>query len=83
MPTAMVAGNWKMNTTLAEAGELAKGIRDGAGGLAGVDIVLCPPHISLQVVAMVFPNPARFLAPPIHHCEGTPCPPPWLLAIGK
>lgn len=51
MPTSMVAGNWKMNTTLAEAVELAAGVRDGASGLAGVDIVLCPPHISLHAVA--------------------------------
>ncbi|MCH8216785.1 MAG: triose-phosphate isomerase [Planctomycetes bacterium] len=51
MPTSMVAGNWKMNTTLAQAVELAAGVRDGAGSLAGVDIVLCPPHISLQAVA--------------------------------
>ena len=51
MPTAMVAGNWKMNTTLAEAVELAAQVKDGAGVLAGVDIVLCPPHISLEAVA--------------------------------
>ena len=51
MPSSMVAGNWKMNTTLAEAVELAAGIRAGAGGLASVDIVLCRPHISLNAVA--------------------------------
>ena len=58
MPTAtprpMVAGNWKMNTTLAEAVQLAAQVRDGAAesnSLTGVDIVLCPPHISLQGVA--------------------------------
>lgn len=54
MPRPMVAGNWKMNTTLAEAVQLAAQVRDGAAeknSLAGVDIVLCPPHISLQGVA--------------------------------
>ncbi|PKB64022.1 MAG: triose-phosphate isomerase [SAR202 cluster bacterium Io17-Chloro-G2] len=54
MPRSMVAGNWKMNTTLAEAVQLAAGVRDGVAalnGLAGVDVVLCPPHISLQAVA--------------------------------
>ena len=54
MPRSMVAGNWKMNTTLAEAVQLAAQVRDGAAelnGLAGVDIVLCPPYISLPGVA--------------------------------
>ncbi|MCH7714461.1 MAG: triose-phosphate isomerase [Chloroflexi bacterium] len=51
MPRPMVAGNWKMNTTPAEAVQLAAAVRDGADGLAGVDIVLCPPYISLQGVA--------------------------------
>ena len=54
MPTPMVAGNWKMNTTPAEAIQLAAEVRDGtadSAGFAGVDIVLCPPHISLQGVA--------------------------------
>lgn len=51
MPTAMAAGNWKMNTTVSEAVELAFQVRDGAGGLAGVEIVICPPHISLPAIA--------------------------------
>ena len=51
MPRSMVAGNWKMNTTPAEAVQLAAEVRDGADGLAEIDIVLCPPHISLQGVA--------------------------------
>ena len=51
MPTPMVAGNWKMNTTPAKAVELAVQIKDGAAGSSSVDIVLCPPHISLQAVA--------------------------------
>ena len=51
MPTPMVAGNWKMNTTLREASDLAAGVKQGATGLAGVDVVLCPPHISLTAVA--------------------------------
>ena len=51
MPVPMVAGNWKMNTTLDEAVALAGGIRDGIGGPSGVDLVLCPPYLSLAAVA--------------------------------
>ncbi len=51
MPTAMAVGNWKMNTNLAEAVELAAQVKDGAAGVPGVDIVLCPPYVSLPGVA--------------------------------
>ena len=43
MPVPIVAGNWKMNTGLAEAAQLAARVREGAGVLAGVEIILCPP----------------------------------------
>jgi triosephosphate isomerase (TIM) len=45
--TPMVAGNWKMNTTVAEALALANGLRADLEAVAGVDRVLCPPFISL------------------------------------
>ncbi len=51
MPAAMAAGNWKMNTNLGEALELAAGIREGLGEAAGVDVVLCPPYVSLASMA--------------------------------
>ena len=47
MPAVMVVGNWKMNTNLEEALTLAAGVRDGLGDLSGVDVVLCPPFLSL------------------------------------
>ena len=50
MPDLVVAGNWKMNTTVSEAAALAAGVRDGAAGVAGVELVLCPPAISLVAV---------------------------------
>ena len=50
MPATVVAGNWKMNTTLAEARELAAGVKDGAAGVSGVEVILCPPAISLAAV---------------------------------
>ncbi|MDA0262594.1 MAG: triose-phosphate isomerase [Chloroflexi bacterium] len=51
MPDLVVAGNWKMNTTLAEATALAAGVRDGAASVSGVKLVLCPPFISLAAVS--------------------------------
>ena len=53
MPVPMVAGNWKMNTNLSEAVLLAAGIRDGMGGLSGVDVVICPPNLSLLSLSEV------------------------------
>ncbi len=50
MPTPVVAGNWKMNTTLDEAQRLASEVRDGTGSDVGCDVILCPPFISLQAV---------------------------------
>ena len=39
-----------MNTDLAGAIELAAGVREGAATISGVEIILCPPFISLAVV---------------------------------
>lgn len=38
----VVAGNWKMNGTLAEAAALASAVAEGMPD--GVDVVLCPPY---------------------------------------
>ena len=50
MPAPVVAGNWKMNTDLPAAVELAVGLRKGAFSISGVEVILCPPFVSLQVV---------------------------------
>ena len=51
MPPTIVAGNWKMNTTLQEAVALAAAIGQGAIDSAGVELILCPPALSLAAVA--------------------------------
>jgi triosephosphate isomerase len=43
MRTPLIAGNWKMHKTLAEARELVRGIREGIAGIRGVDVLICPP----------------------------------------
>ena len=50
MPATTVAGNWKMNTNLAEAVILAEALRERAVSLTGVEVILCPPSISLAAV---------------------------------
>src|SRR5439155_21773869 len=46
----IVAGNWKMNTTVGEARQLAAALLRPLRDLRGVDAVLCPPFISLAAV---------------------------------
>jgi triosephosphate isomerase len=47
----VIAGNWKMNTTLADAHILAKGVRDGAEHIERIEIVMCPPTVWLSEIA--------------------------------
>ena len=50
MRTPMIAGNWKMNTTVSEAIALVKAMKDGLDRIADVEKVLCPPFVSLAAV---------------------------------
>jgi len=47
MRKPLIAGNWKMNTTVDEAASLAAAIAGELKSGTGVDVVLCPPFISL------------------------------------
>jgi len=49
----IVAGNWKMNKTVAEAIDLATAIKRDLAGCKDVDIVLCPPFTALKAVSDV------------------------------
>ncbi|HBS86376.1 MAG: triose-phosphate isomerase [Bacteroidetes bacterium GWF2_38_335] len=49
MRQKIVAGNWKMNTTIPESIALAKGITEGKTG-EGVKVVVAPPFTSLSDV---------------------------------
>ena len=48
MRIPMIAGNWKMNTTLSQAVELVTAMKAGLDKVTGVDKVICPPFISLS-----------------------------------
>jgi triosephosphate isomerase (TIM) len=45
-----IAGNWKMNTSSAEAAALASGLAARLGGVDAVDLAVCPPMVYLGVV---------------------------------
>ena len=49
--TPVIAGNWKMNTDAEGARTLATAIRDRLPDLPGIEVVLCPPSVSLGLVA--------------------------------
>ena len=46
----LIAGNWKMNTTVDEARTLANALASNLDGVSGVEVLLCPPFISLTTV---------------------------------
>jgi len=50
MRTPLIAGNWKMNTTLSEAVALVKKMRPELERIEGVEKVICPPFVSLAQV---------------------------------
>jgi triosephosphate isomerase len=50
MRKPIIAGNWKMNTTLNEARTLVKTVAEGLPELIDIDIVVCPPFISIASV---------------------------------
>jgi triosephosphate isomerase len=56
----IVAGNWKMNTTLQEGIELAKGVNEKVSG-NDVTVVLCTPFVHLTEVTKTINKDALFL----------------------
>ena len=50
MRTPLIAGNWKMFKTVAEARQLVSELVPGLMAVTGVDKVLCPPFTSLLAV---------------------------------
>ncbi len=53
MRKPMMAGNWKMNKTPADAPNLAQAIVDAVGTESKVDCVVCPPYVALAAVKNV------------------------------
>jgi len=49
----LVAGNWKMNNTAAEAAALCKDLTRLLANVKGVDIVVCPPFTALATAGSI------------------------------
>ena len=47
----IIAGNWKMNKTVAEALDLVRGLKRELANVKEVDIVVCPPFTALSEVS--------------------------------
>src|SRR2546423_621925 len=47
----IVAGNWKMNKTVAESLDLVRGLKIELANVKEVDIVICPPFTALAEVS--------------------------------
>jgi triosephosphate isomerase (TIM) len=47
----IIAGNWKMNKTVAEALDLVNGLKRELAAVKEVDIVVCPPFTALESVS--------------------------------
>lgn len=63
----LVAGNWKMNTDLTSASQLASAVVAAVGMPNGVDVAVCPPFVSLDAVfGAVHGSPVKLGAQDMH-----------------
>ena len=53
MRTPVIAGNWKMNKTVAEAVELVESLKTALADVTDVKAVVCPPYLAVKTVADV------------------------------
>ena len=51
--TPVIGGNWKMNTTLPEAVDLAHTLKEQLSDLDLVEVVVCPPYTNIAAVGKV------------------------------
>ena len=51
MRKPLIAGNWKMFKTTAEARDLVNGLKKSLAGVEGVEVAFCPPFTVLATVA--------------------------------
>src|SRR5436190_7472246 len=61
MRRPIIAGNWKMNTDPESAFELVDSMIEDLEVIEGVDIVICPPYVSLETFADLFDATELFL----------------------
>lgn len=70
MARPLIAGNWKMNTTLQEGMVLATTLQQLLEGVTGVEVVVCPPFVSVAAVAAAMRgSPLRVGAQNMHYAD--------------
>lgn len=68
MRTPIIAGNWKMHKSPAEAVDFAKALRQSLAALEGIEKVVIPPYVALpQVGAALEGSDIRVGAQDAHH----------------
>jgi len=70
MRKRVIAGNWKMNMTTIEAGDLIEGIIEKTDGVENVDIVVAPPFTALEAVKETIGSAPIGLSAQNVHSEG-------------
>ena len=71
MPIVRIAGNWKMNTDLPGALQLASAVKERLDGTESVESIVCPPFVSLGAVAALLRGSGVAVgAQNIHHEDG-------------
>jgi len=58
MRRPLIAGNWKMNATKADAEELVRGITAGVSGMQKVEVAVCPPFPYLYIAEQMLTGTA-------------------------
>ncbi len=69
MRTPLVAGNWKMHMTIAQALQLIAEEKVGLRGVSGVEVVFCPPTTALSAVGQALAGSPWFLGGQTMHWE--------------
>src|SRR3972149_3541177 len=66
--TPIIAGNWKMNTTIDQAVDLAPSVRNAVSGSTEVEVAPCPPVVSLMALRGVVAGSTIGLGAQNAHC---------------
>jgi triosephosphate isomerase len=67
--TPLIAGNWKMYTTVEEAQQLAAAVVEAAGKTSGRDVMIAPPFTALSAVSSVLGDSGVILGAQNVHWE--------------
>ncbi len=66
----LIAGNWKMNKTVAEAEEFIQALLPRVSGVSRVDVGVCPSFLALQpMVDSTRGSPVQVFAQNMHHAS--------------